>query len=105
MTFDATRYSFDDMFGGGKISVGPPGALELRGLAVLAHEVGHWFGLSHIDYESDRIPDFMQDRYRGNACATLLSIGMMGNLDEEQHARRLDVGAGLRRALPGEDAL
>jgi hypothetical protein len=97
ITFDGARYWFFDVFGADSISVGRRDAPEFSGSAILLHEVGHWFGLPHIGYRPDLIPDYMQDTYQDNACYSLLAFQLMVNMDEQQHARRLGQGAGLKR--------
>jgi hypothetical protein len=101
LSFAGTRYSFVDVFGRKNISVGPVDASEISGISVMFHEVGHWFGLWHIEskpYDSRKFPDLMQDVYLDDPCVSLFSLSLMSRMDEEQYAKRLNHSAGLRRA-------
>lgn len=100
LTFDDTRYTLPDVYGGQAISVGPAGAYEVNALSVLMHEVGHWFGLAHIDdpaFLPQQVPDLMQGVYQSEACLSYLSLSRVNTLTEPQYLQRLQRGAGLRR--------
>ncbi|MGN6829139.1 hypothetical protein [Paucibacter sp. M5-1] len=101
ITFDKTRYSFANVFGAKDMVVGPGDSPALSGMAVLFHEVGHWFGLPHLGYKLDAIPDMMQDTYLDNACASELNLLLMSNMSDEAHAQRFRTGGGYKRARQG----
>lgn len=100
LTFDNTRYALRDLYDGRSYSVGPAGVFEVNMMSVLFHEVGHWFGLGHIDdptFAPNKVPDVMQDVYQHDTCLSYLSLSRMNSLNEAQYQQRLQRGAGLRR--------
>lgn len=97
LTFEETRYRFWNVFGSADMVVGPGGSPPLSGMAVVFHEVGHWFGLPHLNYKANEIPDMMQDTYREDACGSELNLLLMSNMSDENHAQRFRVGGGYRR--------
>lgn len=97
LTFQDTRYSFVDVHGSASLVVGPGSTPALSGLAVLMHEVGHWFGLPHLDFERERVPDFMQDTYQDPACMSGLNLFLMVSMSDSSHAARFRKGGGLRK--------
>lgn len=98
LTFDQTRYSFVNVFGAQDAVVGQGNEPPLSGMVVLMHEVGHWFGLPHLNYRLDEIPDMMQDTYLENACVSGLNLVMMSGMSDESHAQRFRIGGGYKRA-------
>ncbi|HSW07310.1 hypothetical protein [Aquabacterium sp.] len=101
LTFDKTRYTFVNVHGDKDAVVGPGNDPPLSGLAVLLHEIGHWFGLPHLNYRMNEIPDFMQDTYLENACVSGLNIMLMSGMSDERHAQRFRVGGGFKRGPAG----
>lgn len=100
LTFKDTKYSFLDVQSGDLISVGSSGVPAFSGLDVLLHEIGHWFGLPHVQsasFNPNEMPDIMRDTYSRNSCVSLLSISALDRMDEDQYQQRLTKGAGLRR--------
>lgn len=97
LTFDGTRYEFANVLGTRDAVVGPGREPALSGMTVLMHEVGHWFGLPHLNFRVDEIPDMMQDTYVEGACVSGLNAMLMSNMTDDAHAQRFRVGGGYRR--------
>lgn len=94
--FDQARFQFPDMFGKSSVVVGPVASPIHSGMAVVLHEVGHWFGLPHLvpagktttklikKYELADIPDVMMPRYSENMCGSALTFTLMRNMSDPE---------------------
>jgi len=94
--FDQARFEFPDMFGKPSVVVGPVAAPIHNGMAIVLHEVGHWFGLPHLvpsgktmakfikKYELSDIPDFMMPRYSERMCGSALTLALMTNMSDPE---------------------
>ncbi|MBC5781526.1 hypothetical protein H8N03_01135 [Ramlibacter sp. USB13] len=95
---DDTRYRVATTDGTRLAGAGADEPIELRD--VILHEVGHWFGVPHLDEAAPGAGvDIMSGTYtQGRACISGASLVMLNNAADLRWPFRVTEGRGLRRA-------
>jgi hypothetical protein len=108
VSFNEMTYSFLDLGSNKFFTVGSDTEANESGSQVLIHEVGHWFGLPHInsdkkpvqEFSSARIPDVMQNSLGPKTCATNLPGWLLIHMTDKSYQDRFRAGGGLKRRDP-----
>lgn len=95
LALEGTRFQFQGTRG--PFELGTPGGFPVNGFQVVLHEVGHWFGLPHVqDVSQAPILDIMSNDM-GGGCISEGSLVMLNNAADRRWQFRVSGNQGLRR--------